>query len=71
MGRLYVAAIAEGKGDRWMEAGVDGGAPVSANAQGPLGEEKGGGAVLNRWAGVQYTGERTLGRINSVELIDY
>jgi hypothetical protein len=41
VGRLYIAAIVEGKGRRGMEAGVDGATPMSANAQGFLGEEKG------------------------------
>jgi hypothetical protein len=39
VGRLYIAAIAEGKGSRGMEAGVDGATPMSANAHGSLGEE--------------------------------
>jgi hypothetical protein len=39
--RLYIAAIVEGKGGRGMEAGIDGATPMSANAQGSLGEEKG------------------------------
>jgi hypothetical protein len=59
VGRLYIAAIVEGKGSRGMKAGVDGATPMSANAQGSLGEEGrggGGGAVANGWAGVQYRG---------------
>jgi hypothetical protein len=40
--RLYTAAIVEGKGSKGMEAGVDGATPLSANAQGSLGEEEGG-----------------------------
>jgi hypothetical protein len=43
VGRLYTAAIVEGKGSRGMEAGVDGATPMSANAQGSLGEEEGEG----------------------------
>jgi hypothetical protein len=42
VGRLYIAAIVEGKGSRGMEAGVDGATPLSANAQGSLRKERGG-----------------------------
>jgi hypothetical protein len=44
-GRLYVAATVEGKGGRGVEVGVDGATPMSANAQGSLGEEEGGGGL--------------------------
>jgi hypothetical protein len=54
--RLHIAAIVEGKGSRGVEVGVDGATPMSANAQEPLGEEGGGGAVANGWAGVQCRG---------------
>jgi hypothetical protein len=42
VGRLYTAAIVEGKGSIGMEAGVDGATPMSANAQGYFEEERGG-----------------------------
>jgi hypothetical protein len=52
VGRLYVAAIVEGKGSRGMKAGVDGATPMNANAQGSLGEEgKGGGGCSSEWMG--------------------
>jgi hypothetical protein len=49
VGRLYIAAIVEGKGSRGMEAGVDGATPISANAQTGIFGGGGGRGKVQGW----------------------
>jgi hypothetical protein len=51
VGRLYIAAIVEGKGSKGMEAGVDGVTPMSANAQGYFFVGGGGWRCSFEWVG--------------------
>jgi hypothetical protein len=48
VGRLYIAAIVEGKGSIGVEVGFDGATPMSANAQGSFQKGGGGGGRSER-----------------------